>query len=113
MADYVDEGLKKVGISISKPVLAIACIVSGIMVILLPNLLVWIVGLFLVFQGALLLTAHVEQESPKNANNTFKGIYCHHCGVGNAEEAVYCKRCGNKLWQIEQVVVAQPEQAPQ
>jgi len=47
MTDYVDRGLKKLGITISKPVLAILCIIFGILVILFPNLLVWIVGLFL------------------------------------------------------------------
>lgn len=97
MADYVDEGLKKIGISMSKPMLAIACIISGIMVILLPTLLVWIVGLFLLFQGALLLTGHFEQERRTTATTTSKGICCHNCGAENTEEAVYCKRCGNKL----------------
>jgi len=41
MTDYVDRGLKKLGITISKPILAI-------LVMVFPNLLVWIVGLFLV-----------------------------------------------------------------
>lgn len=113
MADYVDDGLRKIGISISKPMLAVVCIVSGIMVILLPTLLVWIVGLFLVIQGALLLTAHFEQERRTNATTTSKGIHCYNCGAGNTEEAVYCRRCGNKLTQTEQVVVAQPQQASQ
>jgi len=60
MADYVDKGLKKMGITISKPILAILCIIFGILVILFPTLLVWIVGLFLVIQGMLLLTDFLE-----------------------------------------------------
>jgi len=60
MTDYVDKGLRKLGITISKPILAILCIIFGILVILLPTLLVWIVGLFLVIQGILLLTDYLE-----------------------------------------------------
>lgn len=60
MTDYVDRGLKKLGITISKPLLAMLCIICGILVILFPTLLVWIVGLFLVIQGILLLTDFLE-----------------------------------------------------
>jgi len=60
MSDYVDRGLKTLGITISKPILAILCIIFGILVILFPTLLVWIVGLFLVIQGILLLTDYLE-----------------------------------------------------
>ena len=60
MTDYVDRGLKKLGITISKPILAILCMVFGVLVILFPTLLVWIVGLFLVIQGILLLTDVLE-----------------------------------------------------
>jgi len=113
MADYVDEGLKKIGISISKPVLSLVCIVSGIMVILLPTLLVWIVGLFLVIQGVLLLMDHFEQEGRTTTKTASKGIFCHNCGAGNGEEAVFCKGCGSKLMKAEEVVVAQPQEAIQ
>jgi uncharacterized paraquat-inducible protein A len=113
MVEYVDEGLKKLGISISKPMLAIVCIASGIMVILLPTLLVWIVGLFLVIQGALLLTDYFEQERRTTTRTTSEGISCHSCGAGNAEGAIYCKKCGNKLSQTEQVAMMQPEQESQ
>jgi len=60
MTDYVDKGLKKLGITISKPILAMLCIIFGILVIVLPSLLVWIVGLFLIIQGILLFTDFVE-----------------------------------------------------
>jgi uncharacterized membrane protein HdeD (DUF308 family) len=60
MTDYVDKGLKRIGITISKPMLAVMCIIFGILVIVFPNLLVWIIGLFLVIQGILLLTDFLE-----------------------------------------------------
>ena len=116
MADYVDEGLKKIGISISKPVLALVCIISGITVILFPALLVWIVGLFLVIQGTLLVAEQFEQERrmiPKPTSTASERIYCHSCGAGNGEEAVFCKKCGTKLLKTEQVVVAEPQEAIQ
>ncbi|MDH5783314.1 MAG: DUF3096 domain-containing protein [Candidatus Bathyarchaeota archaeon] len=63
MTDYVDRGLKKLGITISKPILATLCIIFGILVILFPTLLVWIVGLFLIIQGILFLTDYMELKS--------------------------------------------------
>jgi len=63
MTDYVDRGLKKLGITISKPILATLCVIFGILVILFPTLLVWIVGLFLIIQGILLLTDYMELKS--------------------------------------------------
>jgi len=60
MADYVDRGLKKIGITISKPVLALMCIIFGILVIVFPDLLQWIVALFLIIQGVLVLTDYLE-----------------------------------------------------
>lgn len=113
MADYVDKGLKRAGITISKPMLAAVCIISGIMVILFPSLLVWIVGLFLVAQGALLLTDYLEQEIPRTTVNVTKGVYCYSCGARNAEEAVYCKSCGKKLVEAEHIVTAKPQEVVQ
>lgn len=60
MAEAVEKGLKKIGITISKPVLAVICIVFGVLVIILPELLEWIVGLFFIIQGILLLTDYLE-----------------------------------------------------
>ena len=102
MADYLDRGLKKIGITISKPMLAIICVIFGIMVVLFPDLLVWIVGLFLVVQGILLLTDLLEQERPRTTVIVSKSVYCSHCGTRNIEEAVYCKKCGKKLEQVRQ-----------
>jgi len=102
MAEYLDKGLRRIGIVISKPLLAIICIVFGTMVILLPNLLVWIVGLFLVVQGILLLTDVSQRESQRTAVIVSKSVYCSHCGTRNIEEAVYCKKCGEKFEQVSQ-----------
>jgi uncharacterized membrane protein HdeD (DUF308 family) len=60
MAEVVEKQLKKIGITISKPVLAVICIVFGVLVIILPELLEWIVGLFFIIQGILLLTDYLE-----------------------------------------------------
>ena len=102
MAEYVDKGLEKIGITISKPMLAIICITFGIIVILFPNLLVWIVGLFLVVQGTLILTELLELGKPRTTAISPKGLYCSHCGTRNLEEAIYCKKCGQKLEQAKQ-----------
>ena len=39
MTDVIDKGLKKIGIIISKPVLAVFCIIFGIIVIVFPTVL--------------------------------------------------------------------------
>ncbi len=96
MADYVDGELKKIGIAISKPILATMCIVFGILVILLPTLLVWIVGIFLVFQGALLFTDLVETGRSGTPVQP-ESLYCSECGAWNGKEAIYCKKCGKQL----------------
>lgn len=36
MTEVVEKGLKKIGITVSKPVIAILCIVFGILVIVIP-----------------------------------------------------------------------------
>lgn len=60
MSKAVERGLKRIGITVSKPVLAMICIVFGLLVIVFPDLLQWIVGLFLIIQGILLLTDYLE-----------------------------------------------------
>jgi len=65
MAEEVEKGLKKIGITVSKPVLAIICIIFGIIVIVVPDLIAWIIGLFLIIQGILILTDYFElRKSP-------------------------------------------------
>ena len=60
MTDTMDKGLKKMGVTISKPILAIMAILFGILVIVFPSLLVWIVGLYFIIQGILLLLDYME-----------------------------------------------------
>jgi len=60
LTEIVEKGLKKIGITISKPVLAILCIIFGIIVIVIPNLVGIIIGIFLVIEGILLLTEYLE-----------------------------------------------------
>jgi len=60
MVETVERQLKKIGITVSKPVLAVICIIFGVLVIVFPDLLEWIVGLFLIIQGILILTDYLE-----------------------------------------------------
>ncbi|MGC8896259.1 MAG: hypothetical protein ACP5LB_05810 [Candidatus Bathyarchaeia archaeon] len=60
MTEVVEKGLKKIGITVSKPVLAILCIIFGILVIVIPALIGIIIGIFLIIEGVLLLTEYLE-----------------------------------------------------
>jgi uncharacterized membrane protein HdeD (DUF308 family) len=60
LTEVVEKGLKKIGITISKPVLAILCIIFGIVVIAWKEFLNLVVGLFLIIEGILLLTEYLE-----------------------------------------------------
>ncbi|MGQ9538838.1 MAG: DUF308 domain-containing protein [Candidatus Bathycorpusculaceae bacterium] len=60
MTEFVEKGLKKIGVTVSKPVLAILCIIFGILVIAIPELVGIILGIFLIIEGVLLLTDYLE-----------------------------------------------------
>lgn len=60
MTNVVEKGLKKIGITLSKPVLGILCIIFGIVVIIKPELVGIIIGIFLIIEGVLLLTEYLE-----------------------------------------------------
>ena len=60
MTEEVEKGLKRIGVTVSKPVLALIAIIFGVLVIAFPQLLQWIVGLYLIIQGILLLTEYLE-----------------------------------------------------
>ncbi len=60
LTEVVEKGLKKIGVTVSKPVLAILCIVFGILVIAIPYLVGIILGIFLIIEGVLLLTEYLE-----------------------------------------------------
>jgi uncharacterized membrane protein HdeD (DUF308 family) len=72
MTEVVEKGLKKIGITVSKPVLAILCIIFGIIVILVPDLVGIILGIFLIIEGVLLLTEHLElrKQQPASQQST-------------------------------------------
>ncbi len=60
MTETVDKGLKRLGLTVSKPILALVAILFGILVIVFPHLLIWIVGLYFIIQGILLLLDYME-----------------------------------------------------
>ncbi|MEM0007142.1 MAG: hypothetical protein QXR89_02595 [Candidatus Bathyarchaeia archaeon] len=60
MTEVVEKGLRKIGITVSKPVLAIICIVFGIIVIAWKEFLNIIVGIFLIIEGVLMITEYLE-----------------------------------------------------
>ena len=63
MADVMEKGLKKVGITVSKPILALITLIFGILVIALPQFLSFLVGLYFIIQGALLFFDYYEIRS--------------------------------------------------
>jgi uncharacterized membrane protein HdeD (DUF308 family) len=60
MTDEVDKGLKRMGLTVSKPVLAAIAIIFGLLVIAFHDLLQWIVGLYFIIQGILLFIDYYE-----------------------------------------------------
>ncbi len=67
MAGTIEKGLGKIGVTVSKPVLAVLCIIFGILVIIVPALLEIIVGIFFIIEGVLLLTEHAELRKQREA----------------------------------------------
>jgi uncharacterized membrane protein HdeD (DUF308 family) len=69
LTDVVDKGLKRAGINVSVPVLAIICIIFGIVLFIVPELVGYIIGLFLLIQGIVLLvdyyTSHNRRYNPQ------------------------------------------------
>jgi uncharacterized membrane protein HdeD (DUF308 family) len=60
MGETIERGLKKFGVTVSKPILALIAIIFGILVIVFPDLLQWIVGLYFIIQGALFFVDYLE-----------------------------------------------------
>ncbi|MCL2642958.1 MAG: hypothetical protein FWD52_05565 [Candidatus Bathyarchaeota archaeon] len=67
MSDLVDKGLKKAGIHVSKPILAVMCIIFGFLLFILPELVGYIIGLFLLIQGIILLVEYSEHNGRKKS----------------------------------------------
>lgn len=63
MADIMDKGLKRIGVTLSKPILAVITIIFGLLVIIFPEFLPLLVGLYFIIQGALLLADYFEMRS--------------------------------------------------
>ena len=62
MTEAVEKELKKFGVTVSKPVLALIAVIFGVLVIVFPDLLQWIVGLYFIIQGILLFTDYMESK---------------------------------------------------
>lgn len=60
MGETIEKGLKKFGVTVSKPALALIAIIFGILVIAFPELLQWIVGLYFIIQGILFFADYFE-----------------------------------------------------
>jgi uncharacterized membrane protein HdeD (DUF308 family) len=70
LTEVVEKGLRRIGITISKPVLAVLCLIFGIVVIVKPDILGVVVGIFFIIEGVLLLTDYLElrrQQQPRPA----------------------------------------------
>ena len=70
MIEVVDKGLKKIGITVSKPLLAAICIIFGIIVIVVPEVLGLVVGIFLIIQGVLLLTEYMGLKKQQSSQSS-------------------------------------------
>jgi len=70
LTKVIEKSLKKIGITISKPILAILCIIFGIIIIIMPDLVGIIIGIFLVIEGVLLLTEYLElqRQQPQSSS---------------------------------------------
>ncbi len=60
MGETIEKGLKKIGLTVSKPILAIIANKFGILVIVFPDLLSTIVGVYLIIQGFLFFLDYFE-----------------------------------------------------
>ena len=60
MGETIEKGLGKIGVTMSKPILAVIAIIFGILVIAFPDLLQWIVGLYFIIQGLLFFADYFE-----------------------------------------------------
>ena len=63
MGETIEKGLKKIGVTMSKPILALIALIFGVLVIVFPDLLQWIVGLYFIIQGLLFFADYFELRS--------------------------------------------------
>jgi uncharacterized membrane protein HdeD (DUF308 family) len=60
LTDVVERSLRRLGITISRPALGVVAIIFGVLVIAYPPLLAYLIGIFLIIEGILLLTDYLE-----------------------------------------------------
>jgi len=60
MTQEVEKGLRRIGVTVSKPIMALIAIIFGILVIVFSDLLPWIVGLYFIIQGILFFIDYFE-----------------------------------------------------
>jgi uncharacterized membrane protein HdeD (DUF308 family) len=70
LTEVVEKGLKSIGVTISKPILATLCVVFGILIIIFPDLVGYIIGIFLIVEGVLLLTDYFELRKQRPSQQT-------------------------------------------
>jgi uncharacterized membrane protein HdeD (DUF308 family) len=70
LTDVVEKSLKKIGITVSKPVLAAICVIFGAIVIVFEEVLAIAGGIFLIIQGILLLIDYMEVKKQQEASPT-------------------------------------------
>ena len=63
MTQVVEKGLRRMGVTMSKPILAAITLIFGLLVIFVPWSLNLVVGVYLIIQGVLLLTEYYELQS--------------------------------------------------
>ena len=63
MTETVEKSLKKFGVTVSKPILALMAMIFGILVIVFPALIGWIVGIYFIIQRVLLFTDYMESRA--------------------------------------------------
>ncbi len=70
LTEVVEKGLKKFGLTVSKPILAAICIVFGILVIFWKEFLNLVVGIFFIIEGVLLLTEYMELQKQQQRSSS-------------------------------------------
>jgi len=60
MSAEVERGLKRFGVTVSKPALAVITIIFGVLVLIFKDFLQVIVGIYLIITGILLLLDYFE-----------------------------------------------------
>lgn len=64
LADEIEKLVKKyLGISVPRMILAVLMIVFGVVIIVIPALLVWIIAVYLIVSGMLTLVEEVSKKS--------------------------------------------------